>query len=290
MTEQDLSERTFLVTGANSGIGRAMVEALAARGGNVVLACRSEARTRPVVEAMRQRYPRVSAEFLPLDLADLDSVREAASQFLAGGTALHVLVNNAGIAGTFGLTRQGFDVTYATNHIGPFLFTDLLLPRLRQQAAARIVNVSSRAHEMARRIDWAMLERRSTPRKSGFSDYAVTKLMNVLHARELARRLEGTGVTTYAVHPGAVASNVWRALPGPLQWFFKLFMLTNEEGARTPLYCATAPQLARATGRYYDKGREAPTNPLAGDEALARELWQRTESAIALAGGRHASE
>ncbi len=285
MTGQDLAGRTFMVTGANSGIGRAMVEALAARGARVVLACRSEERTRPVLEAIRQRHPQVSAEFLPLDLADLDSVREAASQFLAGGTDLHVLVNNAGIAGTFGLTRQGLDLTYATNHIGPFLFTNLLLPRLRHQPAARIVNVSSRAHEMVRRIDWAMLERRSSPRKSGFADYAATKLMNVLHARELARRLEGTSVTTYAVHPGAVASNVWRSLPGPVQWCLKLFMLSNEEGARTPLQCAAAPQLASVTGRYYDKGREARTNPLADDAALARELWRRTEAAIALAGG-----
>lgn len=284
MTEQDLAGRTFMVTGANSGIGRAMVDALAARGGHVVLACRSEERTRPVLEVLRQRYPRAPAEFLPLDLADLDSVHAAATRFIATGADLHVLVNNAGIAGTYGVSRQGFDLTYATNHIGPFLLTSLLLPRLRQQQTARIVNVSSRAHEMARRIDWAMLERRSFPRRSGFSDYAATKLMNVLHARELARRLEGTGVTTYAVHPGAVASNVWRALPAAAQWFLKLFMLSNEEGARTPLLCAAAPQLAGVSGRYYDKGREAMASALANDAGLAQELWQRTEAAIAAGG------
>jgi len=284
VTEQSLSGRNMMVTGANSGIGRAMVEALAARGANVVLACRSEARTRPVLELIRSAHPGISVHFLPLDVSDLESVRAAAGRYLAEHGALDVLVNNAGIAGTRALSRQGFDLTCATNHIGPFLLTNLLLPRLRESAAARIVNVSSEAHRVARQMDWTALERRGTPQQSGFREYAVSKLMNVLHARELARRLTGTGVTTYAVHPGAVASNVWRALPGPVQWFIKLFMLSNEEGARTPLYCATAPELAGISGRYYSKGREISPSPLADDPALAQELWQRTEAAIAAAG------
>ena len=145
------------------------------------------------------------------------------------------------------------------------------------------MNVASVAHKSARGIDWSLLERRATPRRSRFGDYAVTKLMNVLHAKELARRLAGTRVTTYAVHPGGVKSNIWRALPGPLQWLIKLFLISNEAGAKTQLCCATAPELAGVTGRYYDKCREAPCNPLADDEALAQELWTRTEAAIASA-------
>jgi NAD(P)-dependent dehydrogenase (short-subunit alcohol dehydrogenase family) len=129
-------------------------------------------------------------------------------------------------------------------------------------------------------MDWSGLERRIRPKKSGFSDYAMTKLMNVLHAKELARRLSGTKVTTYSLHPGAVASNIWRAIPQPLQWLMKRFMLSNEEGARTPLYCATAPELATVSGRFYDKCREVAPNRLAEDEALARELWTRTEEAV----------
>ncbi len=105
--------------------------------------------------------------------------------------------------------------------------------------------------------------------------------MNVLHAKELARRVGGTSVTTYALHPGAVASNIWRALPRPLQWLGKLFMLSNEQGAETPLYCATAPELATTSGRYYDRRRELRPNPLAEDAALAKELWARTEAAVA---------
>jgi retinol dehydrogenase 12 len=280
-TELDLAGRTFLVTGANSGIGRALVEALAARGGSVVLAARSEERTLPVLAEIRRRHPGVDAQFLSLDVSDLASVRAAAARFLESGRPLDVLVNNAGIAGTRQITRDGFDLTYATNHIGPFLLTKLLLPKLEQASQGRVVNVSSIAQMRVKQIDWSVLDRRSVPERRGFADYAVTKLMNVLHAKELARRLAGSRVTTYALHPGAVASNIWRRVPQPLQWFMKLFMLSNEAGARTPLYCATAPELATVTGRYYDKCREVAPSPLADDEALARELWTRTEAAIA---------
>ena len=276
----DLEGRTFFVTGANSGIGRALVEALAARGGRVVLATRSEERTRPVLTGIQSRYPAVRAQWVSLDVSDLGSVRRAGQAFLASGQPIDVLVNNAGIAGTRALTKDGFDLTYATNHIGPFLLTSLLLPRVREAPQGRVVNVASGAHMMVKRIDWSVLERRAAPKRSGFADYTVTKLMNVLHAKELARRLAGTRVTTYALHPGAVASNIWRALPRPLQWFGKLFMLSNEEGAETPLYCATAPELATTTGRYYDRRREVSPSPLAEDEALAKELWARTEAAV----------
>ncbi len=276
----DLEGRTFFVTGANSGIGRALVEALAARGGRVVLATRSEERTRPVLTGIQSRYPAVRAQWVSLDVSDLGSVRRAAQAFLASGQPIDVLVNNAGIAGTRALTKDGFDLTYATNHIGPFLLTSLLLPRVREAPQGRVVNVASGAHMMVKRIDWSVLERRAAPKRSGFADYTVTKLMNVLHAKELARRLAGTRVTTYALHPGAVASNIWRSLPRPLQWFGKLFMLSNEEGAETPLYCATAPELATTTGRYYDRRREVRPSPLAEDEALAKELWARTEAAV----------
>ena len=279
----DLMGRTFLVTGANSGLGLATVEALSARGGRVVLAARSEERTRPVLEGIRGRHPRAAVEFLRLDLADLGSVRRAAEAFLSTGRTLDVLVNNAGVGGTSGLSADGFDLTYATNHIGPFLLTNLLLPAIERAPQGRVVNVSSVGHMQVKRIDWSLLERRTEPRKSGFLDYGVTKLMNILHAKELARRLAGTRVTTYALHPGGVKTNIWRALPRPVQWVLKLFLISSDEGARTQVYCATAPELAGVTGRYYDKMREVPPNPLAEDPGLARELWIRTERAIASA-------
>jgi retinol dehydrogenase-12 len=210
-----LSGRSFLVTGANSGIGRAMAEALAARGGRVMLAGRSDERMRPVLDGIRHRDPRADVEFLHLDVSDLGAVRHAAATVLASDRPLDALVNNAGVAGTQALSRDGFDLTYATNHIGPFLLTMLLRPALERAPQGRIVNVSSIAHLRAPPIDWALLERRNVARRSGFPDYAVTKLMNVLHAKELARRLTGTRMTTYALHPGGVRSNIWRALPLP---------------------------------------------------------------------------
>jgi len=271
---------TFFVTGANSGIGKALVEALAARAGgaSIVLATRSEERTKPVLTELRSRYPAAKLQWVQLDVSDLSSVRRAAQTFLATKQAVDVLVNNAGIAGTRRLSKDGFDITYATNHIGPFLLTNLLLPRLRESPQGRVVNVASNAHFAAKEMDWSGLDRRAEPKRSGFKDYAVTKLMNVLHAKELARRVGGTRMTTYSLHPGAVASNIWRAIPQPIQWIAKLFMLSNEAGARTPLYCATAPELGTVSGRYYYKEREARTSPLAQDAALARELWERTEA------------
>jgi dehydrogenase/reductase SDR family protein 13 len=276
----DLRNRTFLVTGANSGIGRALVEALASRGGRVVLAARSRERTAPVLESIRQRDPHADVSFLEIDVSDFGSVRRAADRFLGEYATLDVLVNNAGVAGTSGLSKDGFDLTYATNHLGPFLLTNLLLPRLRTSASARIVNVSSVAQMNVKRIDWSGLERRSSPKRSGFRDYSMTKLMNVLHARELARRLEGTSVIACAVHPGVVASQIWRAVPRPVAWLIKLFMLSNEQGAETPLFCATSEQPAIVSGGYYNRCREVSANPLADDPANAQELWRRSEAAV----------
>src|SRR5205085_4922183 len=170
---QRVTPPTFFVTGANSGIGRALVEALAARGAQVVLATRSEERTRPVLSAIQSRYRAARAQWVSLDVSDLASVRRAAQAYLASGQPIDVLVNNAGIAGTRALSKDGFDLTYATNHIGPFLLTSLLLPRLRESPQGRVVNVASAAHMTVRQIDWSGLERRATPRRSGYRDYGV---------------------------------------------------------------------------------------------------------------------
>jgi retinol dehydrogenase-12 len=281
----DLQGRTFFVTGANSGIGRAAVEALVARGGSVVLAARSEARTVPVMEALRQRWPGADVHFVHLDLASLAAVRDAAERFLATGRPVDVLINNAGMAGASGLSVDGYEIAFATNHLGPYLLTELLLPRLREAPQGRIVNVSSDAHRIVKAIDWSLLDH-PVPRRRTFAQYGLTKLMNVLHAKELARRLAGTRVTTYAVHPGAVASNVWRELPRPVQWVIKLVTISNEEGARTPVHCATAPELSASTGRYYERCREVAPSPLAEDESLARELFARSDAMIRSALGQ----
>ena len=279
MPTNDLAGRTVFVTGATSGIGRATVHALAAREATVIIGARSDDKARALVEELRRQYPRAPSSVVVIDLASLASVRRAADIVLALGPPLDVLINNAGRAGRTGTTPDGFELTIGTNHVGPFLLTELLLPKLRESAQGRIVNVASRAHMGVKRLDWGALARPPAI-KGGYSAYALSKLMNVLHAKELARRLADTRITTYALHPGVVASDIWRELPRLVQWVMMRFMITNEEGARTSLYCATAPELSTTSGRYYDTCREVQPSALARDESLARELYTRTDAAI----------
>lgn len=276
----DLAGRSFLVTGASSGIGLAAVEGLLARGGAVTLANRSEDKTQPILASLRERHPGAELHFVRLDLADLADVKRCAEDVLASGRPLDVLVNNAGLAGARGQTKDGFELTFGTNHLGPFLLTNLLLPRILASPQGRIVNVSSAASLRVREVDWELATRPVVGRVDGLSRYGLSKFLNVVHARELARRLEGTAVTTSSLHPGAVATDVWRSLPGFAQVVLKWFMLSNEEGARTTLYCATAPELAKVSGRYYEREKERAPNPLALDPALGTEMWTRSEAMI----------
>jgi len=281
----ELGERTFLVTGANTGIGRATAEELARRGGRVYVASRSAAKGEAAAGAIRAATGSESVFFLALDLADLESVRACAAAFLARGEPLHVLINNAGVGGAHGLTRQGFEMTFGVNHLGHFALTQLLLERLTDSAPSRIVNVSSDAHYNARGIDFEAV-RRPARNITALHEYAVSKLCNVLFTQELARRLEGTGVTSYALHPGVVASDIWRRVPWPVRPLITRRMLSVTEGAATSLYCATSPGVAQASGRFYDKCAERAPSPVATPE-LAAELWQRSEAWTApdLAGG-----
>jgi retinol dehydrogenase-12 len=270
MTEQDLQGKTFLVTGANSGIGKATALELGQRGAQVFIAARNEEKTKPVLDDIGDK-----AEYLHLDLGDLDSVRQCAKEFLSLDEPLHVLINNAGLAGQRGITTSGFELAFGTNHVGHFLLTNLLLDNLKASAPARVVNVSSVAHFSATGIDYEAV-RKPTKHITGLPEYAVSKLANVLHAQELARRLEGTGVTTYSLHPGAIASNVWRRVPWPFDAVMKLFMKSNEDGARTSLYCATSPAVAGDSGKYYDECAAKEPNKKATPE-LAAELWEKSE-------------
>jgi dehydrogenase/reductase SDR family protein 13 len=272
----DLNGRTFLVTGANTGIGKETVRVLAGRGARVVLAGRSEDKTRAAMKEIADETGNTDLDYVPLDLGDLSSVRAAAETFLASGEPLHVLINNAGLAGSRGLTKSGFEIAFGTNHVGTFLLTELLRDHVVATGPGRIVNVASTAHYRPKGIDWDAV-RRTTVTRTGFDEYSVSKLANVLHALELGRRLEGTGVTTYSLHPGAIASDVWREVPFGLRHVMKLFMKSTEEGARTSLYCATSPDVADHTGRYYDDEREKAPSKVVTPE-LAADLWQRSEA------------
>lgn len=278
----DLGGRTFLVTGANTGIGKETARGLAGRGARVILAGRSEERNRAAIREIADETGNNDLDHVSLDLGDLASVRSAAETVLASGEPIHVLINNAGLAGKRGMTESGFELAFGTNHVGPFLFTELLRERIVESGPGRIVNVASDAHYAAKGIDWEAVRRRTASR-TGLPEYGVSKLANVLHAQELGRRLAGTGVTTYALHPGVIASDVWREIPFGARHVMKLFMKSTADGARTSLYCATSPEVADQTGRFYDDCREKAPSKVATPE-LAAELWERSEGWVGLAG------
>jgi retinol dehydrogenase 12 len=265
----ELSGRTFLVTGGNTGIGLAIAKDLVARGGRVYIACRSAAKGKAAAAAIGgdSVFP------LLLDLADLDSVRACAASFLALDEPLHVLINNAGLAGRQGLTEQGFELLFGVNHLGHFALTMALLGRLQAADTPRIVNVSSDAQYAARGIDWTELRRRGHG-IGAMHQYAVSKLCNVLFTQELARR--EPGIASYAVHPGMVASDIWRRVPWPVRPLIKTRMLSVDDGAKTPLYCATSPEVAGESGLFYDKCAHREPSRAATPE-LAAELWRRSE-------------
>jgi NAD(P)-dependent dehydrogenase (short-subunit alcohol dehydrogenase family) len=279
--EKDLEDKTFLVTGANTGIGKETARGLARRGGRVVFLCRSRQKTEPVIDEIRAETKNDALRFVELDLEDLASVRRAADELLGSEPRIDVLINNAGLARSPGLTRDGFERTFGVNHLGHFLLTRLLLDRIMESHPARIVNVSSHSHYRAKSVDFAAL-RKPTATYTGMPEYEVSKLCNVLFTKELAGRLEGKGVTAYALHPGVIASDIWRGVPWPLGAVAKLFMKSNQEGAATTLHCATSPEVAESSGRYYADCREKRPNRAAEDRALAKRLWDESSKWVGL--------
>ena len=275
-TGKPLDGRVVLVTGANTGIGRVAALELAQQGAHVFVACRSAERTQSVLDEIRSVPGSGALEFLPLDLGDLESVRRCAETFLARGLPLHLLINNAGLAGARGFTKSGFELAFGVNHLGHFLLTQLLLDRIKASAPARIVTVASKAHYRAPGIDWQAVRER-TRTATALKEYCVSKLANVLFSAELGRRLSGSGVSTYSLHPGVVGTDVWRSLPWPLRAIMKLATISPEKGARTTLHCATSSSVATETGLYYDECRPKRPSRVAQDTALAAELWNRSE-------------
>lgn len=274
---QDLAGKTFIITGANTGIGKITAKELARQGARVILACRSQSKTDPVIEEIKRETGNEQVEFIALDLSDLASVRACAEALLAKAPKIHGLINNAGVVAKRGsTTKDGYEMTFGTNHLGHYLLTRLLTDRLKQTGGARIVNVSSASHYRAKDIDWSAVQK-PTKTVVGLKEYEVSKLANVLFTKELARHLEGSGVTTYAVHPGVVATDAWRRFPNPIRWVIKQFMITPEQGAQSSLVCATSPELAAQSGRYYTTGgKEKRPSKAAGDAELAKTLWSKS--------------
>lgn len=278
--------KVVVVTGGNAGIGKEAAVGLAELGAHVVITSRNPARGSEAVAEIRERSGSSAVEAMALDLASFPSIRSFASNLLARTDRLDVLLNNAGLVQAQRTeTEDGFETTFGVNHLGHFVVTSLLLDRLRASAPSRIVNVSSHAHKQAGGgldFDDLQSERRYRP----FRAYGRSKLANIYFTRELARRLEGTGVTANALHPGFVASRFGR--DNDLGWIGNIgmpiarpFAISPEKGARTSIWLASSPEVASTTGGYFFKCAPSRPSKLARDDESARRLWAASEELVA---------
>jgi NAD(P)-dependent dehydrogenase (short-subunit alcohol dehydrogenase family) len=277
--------RVVVVTGGNAGIGLETVIALTQMGSRVVFTARDPARGAAALETTRRRTGSDSIELMPLDLASFASIRAFAAELGRRHDRIEVLVNNAGgMLRKRSETVEGFETTFGVNHLGHFLLTELLRDQLVASAPARVVIVASEAHRMAvggLRFDDLQAERRY----SGAMAYNRSKLANVLHARELARRLAGTGVTANALHPGYVDSQFARdgdvGFERLQELGARLFAITPKQGAATSVYLAAAPELADTTGGYFRRCRPRRPSARGRDDAAAARLWDVSEALVA---------
>ena len=271
----NLNGKICLVTGATAGIGQVTATALAAQGANVIITGRNQPKAEQTVEQIVSATGNQAVQYLLADFSDLQQVRELAREFNDRYARLDVLVNNAG---AFINTRQetpyGVEKTLLVNHLSPFLLTNLLLKTLQNSPSARIVNVSSDAHQ----FDYMNFDDLSFKRGYiGIKAYARSKLANVLFTYELARQLGSSTVTVNALHPGHVATDIWKtnfSFIGPaLKWIMGLFALTPQQGADNTIWLASSPQVQGLTGKYFVKREAVQSAPISYDEKIARQLW-----------------
>jgi NAD(P)-dependent dehydrogenase (short-subunit alcohol dehydrogenase family) len=277
--------KTCVVTGATGGIGRETALGLARAGAAVAVVGRDRARGEAALAEVRAAATGGAPSLFLADLGSLGDVRRLAADLDAALPRIDVLVNNAGAMNAVRKTTvDGYEATLAVNHLAPFLLTNLLLPKLRASAPARVVTVASDAHRMVPAMDWDDLM--SERRYAGMRVYGQSKLANILFAKALAQRLAGTGVTSNALHPGVVATGFGKNDPGWMRWVVRLgapFMLSPARGAATTLYLATAPEVEGVTGEYFARSRVARPTAAAEDAAAAERLWEISARLVGLA-------
>lgn len=286
MTEarENMRGKVCLVTGATSGIGRVTARELAKQGATVVVSGRDRRKAEATVEEIKSQTGNGAVEYLLADLSSQKEIRALVREFESRYGRLDVLVNNAGAIFTeYGETGDGIERTFAVNHLNYFLLTNLLLDRLKASAPSRIINVASGAHQSAE-LDFDDL---GTKRDYGFMKaYGRSKLANVMFTYELARRLEGTGVTANALHPGAVATNfgsnntAWYARP--ILAIFRLFATTPEKGAETPVYLASSTEVEGVSGEYFTNKKPVASSKASYDQEAAGRLWRISEELTGL--------
>jgi NAD(P)-dependent dehydrogenase (short-subunit alcohol dehydrogenase family) len=277
--------KVCIVTGANSGIGKATSLGLAQMGATVVMVCRERTKGEEAQNEIKTKSGNDAIDLLLADLSSQDSIRQLVENFLQHYTQLHVLVNNAGgVNLSRRVTVDGFEMTFAVNYLAPFLLTNLLLDKLKASAPARIVNVSSESHESAyTKMDDLQLEKKYRLMRA----YGQSKLALVLFTYELARRLQGTGVTANCLHPGFVATNIGQSGVGRVgrsivKLIFSSLGISPEEGAKTSIYLASSPDIEGVTGKYFVKSIPVRSAPISYDDSLQRQLWEESAKLVNL--------
>ncbi|MED6281114.1 hypothetical protein CHARACLAT_017929 [Characodon lateralis] len=270
-----LDGQTAVITGANTGIGKETAIDLAKRGARVILACRDMEKAQAAVTEIIESSGNDSVVCMKLDLSDSKSIREFAEEINKNEAKLNLLINNAGVmVCPYGKTADGFEMQIGVNHFGHFLLTYLLIDLIKRSAPARIINVSSMAHS------WGSISLEDINSEKSYNKskaYAQSKLANVLFTRSLAKRLEGTGVTTYSLHPGVVQTDLWRHLSAPERFFISIarpFTKNSIQGAQTTIYCAVEPSLEKESGGYYSDCAPASCSAAGKDDELAQKLWE----------------
>lgn len=273
---KNMTGKICLVTGATSGIGKITAYTLAAQGAELIVAGRHQQKAHDTVQWIKSGTGNNAIHYLLADFSDLQQVREMATTFREQYARLDVLVNNAGaFFNTRRKTPYGVEMTLLVNHLAPFLLTNMLLERLRRSPHARIVNVSSDAHKYDT-MDFNDLG--FNRGYTGMKGYARSKLANILFTYELARRLCDYEVTANALHPGHIATDIWRSnfsIIGPaLKWVMSFFALSPEEGADNTIYLASSPEVEGLTGKYFTKREAVQSSPISYDKNVAQRLWE----------------
>ncbi|MBT6891110.1 MAG: SDR family oxidoreductase [Gammaproteobacteria bacterium] len=273
--------KRVLITGGNSGIGIVTATALAQQGAEVVLACRDTAKTTAALKVINAGAS-TPAINLPVELDNLESVRKLAANFLGRYDRLDVLINNAGVFPPKQRTTvDGFEMQMGVNHLSHFLLTNLLLDCLKASSPARVVTVSSKLHK-AGEIDFKVFK--GYENYNSQSAYNSSKLANVLFGIELARQLEGTGVTSNVLHPGAVSTDIIRDLPWLLRKIIGMIFISPEKGALTNIMLASDPALVETNGKYYDQCELTDFSSQADDRVLCKKLWDVSAELTGLGG------
>ncbi|KAM9425049.1 dehydrogenase/reductase SDR family member 13-like [Pholidichthys leucotaenia] len=289
-SQAKLHGKTVIVTGSNTGIGKYTATDLAKRGARVILACRSKERGEAALADIKRESGSNQVVFMQLDLGSLKSVRSFAETFLKNEARLDILINNAGIY-MQGRTSDGLGLMFGVNHIGHFLLTNLLLERLKKCGPSRVVNVSSIGHNFGK-VDFDCLNTHKalglgTSFNDVFMTYCASKLCNVLFTHELAKRLKGTDVTCYSLHPGAINSDLARNINTLFQLFLKpltaYFFKNTKQGSQTTLHCALQEGLEPLSGRYFSNCTVRELYAKAKDDAAAKKLWELSERLCGLA-------